>query len=392
MKEVTVVIAGIGGYGNTILKNLLPRLKDWGIRLVGAVDPAWEAAPLWPELERLGVPHFDSLEEFYGQEKADLAILCTPIHFHETGAVTAMKNGSDVLCEKPVAATIPQAERMLKVAEETGRRLHIGFQLAYVPAVWRLKKDIMEGRLGKPIRLSTLTCWPRDSAYYSRPWCGRLRKNGEYVLDSIAMNACAHYLQLLFFLLGDTLEGAAMPEILEGIVCRANEIETFDTAMLELRLGAAKLQFLATHACQKRINPVMEFVFENAVVKMTEGEEETAICATFRDGTVKHYGPVRPDFFNKLPYCCDGVRGKHPPICTVETAMPHLITVDAVTELLPVFTLESEENEKKVRVVPGLDDLLEQAFSEGKMPWELTDAFGAPTKISLTDYRWGDRI
>ena len=64
MENVTIVIAGIGGYGNTVLKNMLPNLSAWGITLVGAVDPAWEKAPLWPELEAMGVPHFDSLEEF----------------------------------------------------------------------------------------------------------------------------------------------------------------------------------------------------------------------------------------------------------------------------------------------------------------------------------------
>ena len=392
MKEVTVVIAGIGGYGNTILKNMLPNLQKWGIRLVGAADPGWAAAPLWPELEQLGVPHFDSLEEFYAQGKADLAILCTPIHFHESNAITAMENGSDVLCEKPVAATIPQAERMAQVAEKTGRNLHIGFQLSYVPSVWRLKQDIMDGILGKPISLSSLICWPRNSAYYARPWCAKLRKNGQYVLDSIAMNACAHYLHLMYFLLGSTMETAAMPESLKGILCRANPIETFDTAMLEIRAAGAKLQFMATHTCQERVSPVMRFVFENAVVDMTEGEAEDAITATFRDGTVKKYGPVKPDFFNKIPYCCNVIRGEAAPICTVETATPHLLTVDAVTELLPVQTLEGSKNEKEVTVVPGLDTLLKEAFTQKKMPWELTDRFGLPAEISLINYQWGDRI
>lgn len=392
MKNVTVVIAGIGGYGNTILKNMLPNLEKWGITLAGAVDPAWQAAPLWPELEKLGVPHFDSLESFYADNRADLAILCTPIHFHESNAILAMEKGSDVLCEKPIAATMPQAQRMAAAAERTGRNLHIGFQLSYLPPAWALKKDIMAGVLGKPKHLKSLICWPRDSAYYARPWCAKIKKNGHYVLDSIAMNACAHYLHILYFLLGSTVETAVQPDSVEGILCRANDIETFDTAMLRIRAAGATLDFLATHACGRRISPVITLEFENATVEIVETGEENGIRAIFRDGRVKNYGSVRTDYFNKIPYCCDAARGLCQPVCTVETAMPHLKTVDAITELIPVQTLAGSKNEKEVTVVPGLDDMLEQAFRENKMPWELTDCFGTPTKLTLTDYVWRDTL
>ena len=56
MKKITTVIAGIGGYGNKILKNTLPNLDDWGMELVAVVDPNRRAAPLWQELETMGIP------------------------------------------------------------------------------------------------------------------------------------------------------------------------------------------------------------------------------------------------------------------------------------------------------------------------------------------------
>ena len=184
------------------------------------------------------------------------------------------------------------------------------------------------------------------------------------------------------------MDTSAEPVYAEGILCRANDIETYDTAMLRMGAEGATLEFLATHAGASRIDPCMRFAFENAVVEMTETDGETAICATFRDGTVKRYGAVRPDFFNKIPYCCDVVRGLEAPICTVETATPHLKTVDAVTEGIPVVTLTGSKNEKDVTVVEGLAEILEQSFRENKMPWELTDRFGVPTKVLLTDYEW----
>ena len=392
MKNVAVVMVGIGGYGSTVLKFTLNKLEGWGVKLVGAVDPAWEKSPYWPELAAMGVPHFDSLEEFYKDHKADLAMICTPIQFHEAHAILAMRNGSDVLCEKPIAATLPQAEHMAQVARETGRNLNIGFQLSYVPSVLELKKDIMAGVFGAPVSCKTLTCWPRNSDYYARAWCAKIKKNGQYVLDSIAMNACAHYLHILYFLLGSTMETSASPETVEGILCRANDIETFDTAALRIRAAGVNVDFMATHTCEEKIDPQIVLTFENAVVEIAETREENAIHATFRDGTVKNYGAVRTDFYNKIPYCCDVVRGLKTPICTVETATPHLKTINAITERIPVVNLPGCKNENQVTVVEGLQACLQEAFATNKMPWELTERFGVPTRVELTDYIWEDKL
>lgn len=392
MKTVSVVLVGIGGYGAKITRNIFENMEAYGIHVAGVVECNFDGAALREEVLARHIPHYPTLEDFYKENKADLAILCTPISFHAQQASVAMDHGSDVLCEKPTAATLPQSEQMEKAAKETGRNLHIGFQLSYVPAVWRLKQDIMDGVLGKPKQLSCLICWPRNRDYYARSWCARLKWNGAYVLDSIAMNACAHYLHLPYFLLGDTMDTAAQPESVEALLCRANAIETFDTAMLRVRVKGAALHFLATHTCRKKVNPVMRFVFENAVVEMTEAEGEDAIRAVFTDGTVKNYGAVRPDFYHKIPYCCDVVRGIQKPVCTPSTASAHLKTVNAITELVPVCQLRDTVTENEVVIVEGMDAILEQAFREGCMPWELTDRFGAPTTVELTDYQWGDRV
>ena len=303
-----------------------------------------------------------------------------------------MEKGSHVLCEKPTAATLTQSEAMAAAAKRTGRHLNIGFQLSYVPAIWALKQDIMAGRLGKPLHLQSLVCWPRGAAYYARSWCARVKWQGQYVLDSIAMNACAHYLHLMFFLLGDRMDTAAQPDRVEAVLARANLIETFDTAMLRVTAAGARLDFLATHASGERTDPTMRFQFENALVEVQETDGEAAVRAVFTDGTVKNYGPVRSEFFNKLPYCCAVARGEKAPVCTPETASAHLKTVDAVTELVPVVSLPGHKNEKEVAVVEGLGQLLIRAFWEKKMPWELTDRFGSPTGLTLTDYQWRDTL
>lgn len=392
MKKTSVVLVGINGYGVKIAKDVFANMDKYDIAVAGVVVRNIETATLRDEVLARKIPYYSTLEAFYADNKADLAIICTPISCHLEHASIAMRNGSDVLCEKPTAATMTQSAQMEAVAKETGKNLNIAFQLSYVPAVWALKQDIMDGVLGAPKKFSSLICWPRNSAYYARTWCAKIKWNGEYVLDSIAMNACAHYLHLLYFLLGDTMDAAAQPESLEALLCRANDIETFDTAMLKVQAKSVDLHFLATHTSRRKIEPRMRFEFENAVVEMNEREGDGYIRATFNDGTVKEYGVIQPAYYNKIPYCCRVAEGKEKPVCTPATASAHLKTINAITELVSVHTVQDIVTEDEVVIVESMDTLLETAFQEGKMPWELTDRFGMPTHVELTDYQWGDRL
>ena len=385
MKEISLVLVGVGGYGSVIAKEVFTNMDDWGATVVGVVDPAYDTTPTKALAEARGVPHFDTLEDFYAQGTADLAIICSPIQFHEKQAVYVMEHGSDCLCEKPTAATSAQAERMAAAAARTGRTLHIGFQLCYVPAVLALKQDILDGRLGKPLSLNAMVRWPRGKAYYARPWCGRIKKDGHYVLDSIAMNACAHYLNVMLFLLGDTLDGSAYATSGEAIVSRINDIETFDTAMLKLNVGETVCRYFVTHACRTNANPSMRFVFENATVTLAEVDGEDAVQAVFKDGTVKRYGPVTPYFYHKLPWCVKATRERLSPLCSTATAGAHLACVEAVTGKVPVLTDIEWTEQGDVRVIDGLDELFEEAFAKGVMPWELDGRFGAPTHVDLTE-------
>jgi predicted dehydrogenase len=123
--------------------------------------------------------------------------------------LTALRGGSHVLCEKPAAATPKEAVRMQEAAQAAGRHLAIGYQWSYSRAVQDLKRDILQGRFGRPVGLKSIVLWPRDAAYYHRaPWAGRMQDGeGRPIRDSVANNATAHYLHTMFFLLGAEIAG-----------------------------------------------------------------------------------------------------------------------------------------------------------------------------------------
>ena len=388
MKEsetVRTLLIGAGGYGAKIAADLLQNSASYGVRLVGVADPAFDSLPARDEFLSRGIPHFASPEEFFAREKADLAIVCTPIPLHESHVVLALENGCDVLCEKPVAALPEQALRMKEAAEKAKRHLNIGFQLSYTPSILELKKDVLSGVFGKPVRFSSLTLWPRSRAYYARSWCAKRLWHSLPAFDSIAMNACAHTLHLMFFLLGDSLSSSAFPEEAEMLLLRANDIETFDTSFFRIFSKGVELRFLASHTVREKQDPVVRLEFENAVVFVRHSAAPDAVSARFSDGAVLRYGSVADHIFDKIPYAAEVFRGRKEPVCTVDTALPQLVAVDAANRLAEPFVVKSPETVGDVVTVPGLEEIAKGSFESNQMPWEITKRFGDPARVIFRD-------
>lgn len=76
-------------------------------------------------------------------------IVCTPPHLHEVMCVEALRAGKHVLCEKPLARTPEEAERIVAAASQSGRRLKCGFNHRHHPAIEQAKNWVDSGIVGK---------------------------------------------------------------------------------------------------------------------------------------------------------------------------------------------------------------------------------------------------
>jgi len=199
---------------------------------------------------------------------------------------------------------------MLAAEKKYGRFIAIGYQWSFSEAIQTLKADVFSGILGKPEHFKTAISWPRNRAYYQRGsgWGGCIQKSGRLILDSIASNACAHYLHNMLFLLGGTMQTSAMPTEFRAECYRANNIENFDTCCIKLwTASGVQMYFAATHAAQKARNPVFEYAFEKARVVYSR-DEGSQIIAQFHDGSEKVYGDPFANDFRKLWDCVDAVK------------------------------------------------------------------------------------
>jgi len=377
--RVSVMLVGIGGYGNIYVDALLGNPGRDDFKVVGVVDPRPEGCRNLNRIKEMGIPIFSSMEGFYADLKADLAIISTPIHFHCSQTCYALSRGSNVLCEKPVSATIQEARQMMEARDRARKIVAIGYQWSYTDAIRALKKDIQSGLFGRPRRFKTIVLWPRNRDYYSRSWAGKLRDaEGRWILDSVANNATAHYLHNMFFVLGRQEDVSARPAQLTAELYRANEIENFDTAAVRVFTEeGVELLFYVTHAVTETVNPSFCFEFEKArvVYGSLEGKGD-GILAIFDDGTCKAYGNPERETIKKLWTTIEAVKGKQHAVCGIEAATSHTLCINGMQESVPSIphfpgNLIKYDEITKVTWVEGLNDVLKACYREGKMPHEI---------------------
>ncbi|CAL9579920.1 Inositol 2-dehydrogenase_D-chiro-inositol 3-dehydrogenase [Streptomyces sp. enrichment culture] len=143
------------------------------------------------------------------RDDIDLVDICTPGDSHAEIALAALAAGKHVLCEKPLANTVAEAEAMVRAAEEAharGRLAMVGFNYRRVPAAALARRMVAEGRVGRlrHVRVTYLQDWLVDPA---APLTWRLRKEqaGSGSLGDLG----AHIVDLAQYLAGEHLAGVS---------------------------------------------------------------------------------------------------------------------------------------------------------------------------------------
>jgi predicted dehydrogenase len=114
-------------------------------------ETADEARPL---AEQYGAKIYPDLASLL--EQVDVVDLCTPTHLHHPMVLQAAAAGKHIVCEKPLALTVEQAQEMLQACRSAGVRLLVAHVVRYFPEYALAKAAVEEGKIGRPgvIRLS----------------------------------------------------------------------------------------------------------------------------------------------------------------------------------------------------------------------------------------------
>jgi predicted dehydrogenase len=183
-----------------------PRFFDLPLRLRMTAVAGRDAGRVAAAAEQLGWESTEtSWEALVARDDIDLVDVCTPGNTHAEIAIAALEAGKHVLCEKPLANTVEEAEAMAVAADlaaEHGVRAMVGFTYRRVPAIALARQLVADGRIGTihHVRAQYLQDWIVDP---EAPLSWRLEKEsaGSGALGDIG----AHIVDLTQFITGDTL-------------------------------------------------------------------------------------------------------------------------------------------------------------------------------------------
>jgi predicted dehydrogenase len=122
-----------------------------GVRLVGVHDIDRDHTR-WIEQD-FGVPFVADAGDLVSSPEVDALIVCSANADHRAHVELAAAAGKHVLCEKPIATTIEDAEAVVEACAQAGVQLHVAFGARFLPLVARVRAAVRDGRVGEVIGL-----------------------------------------------------------------------------------------------------------------------------------------------------------------------------------------------------------------------------------------------
>lgn len=160
-EPLQVGVVGAGAFGRNHLR-VYKELQAAGqaVELAAVVDA--DAAIAAEAGATFAVPWFTSLAECLAAVRLDAASVCVPTVHHADAAVALLAADVDVLVEKPIAASLAEADRILAVAREYGRIVQVGHLERFNPAVSAARKHLNRPMFFESHRLSIFTARSLD--------------------------------------------------------------------------------------------------------------------------------------------------------------------------------------------------------------------------------------
>lgn len=177
-----------------------------------------------------GIPAaFASTGEMLAAVRPDLVHICTPPSFHAPLAIQCMEAGANVLCEKPLCASLAELDLLQAAETRTGRFCASVFQMRYGSSVQHVRAVLAAGAVGRPLVAVCNTLWFRSPAYYEVPWRGKWTNE----LGGPTVGHGIHLMDQMLYVLGEWTSLRAVARTTD----RAIEVEDLSIAIVEFKNG-----------------------------------------------------------------------------------------------------------------------------------------------------------
>ena len=102
--------------------------------------------------EKYSIPEvYEDFRETINKDGIDIVDIALPIRFHAEASIAALEAGHHVVCEKPMTATVEEADQVVEAVNRTGLVFAVNFQRRFVTAYKKAAELVGQGAIGRPV-------------------------------------------------------------------------------------------------------------------------------------------------------------------------------------------------------------------------------------------------
>lgn len=277
---------GIIGSGQISNDKMAPAIAEAkGSHLVALFSRSEEKAKTFIQKHKLK-RYYTNFEKFLADQEIQAVYVATPPSLHCQQTIRAAEQGKHVFCEKPMAMTISECQKMIQTCQNNKVKLMIGFNLRFNSCFLKAKELIEEGKIGKIVlaRVQGSFFFPPDLSW---------RQNSSLAGGGPLMDMGIHSIDLLRFLLGETEEVAAF------IGNTVFDYDVEDTSVVALRFSSGAYAMMDSCYSAYHTENVFEIYGSKGTIcrAKTDVQESTGKLKAYIEGKWQEYSPSMQNIY-----------------------------------------------------------------------------------------------
>jgi UDP-N-acetylglucosamine 3-dehydrogenase len=312
------------------------------VQLVGIVDKNLAKAK---ELaEKLGTQAFATYEEALNTlEVIDVVSVCVPTPFHKEYVKKVADCHFDVICEKPLARNLKDAQEIMDYCKGKEVKLFVGHVVRFFPEYKRAKQIVEEGKIGKPAVVNTKRGGGFPSA--SRDWYADYNSSGGLVLDLMI-----HDFDYLRWCFGEV-------ERVYAKSAQGRAIAKLDYALVTLRFKSGVIAHLEGTWAHQNFSTKFEIAGKEGIIQY-DSSKTAPLVKGINQSDTGSAGVAVPDsplkenpYVTELKHFISCIKNKEEPIVTPLDAYKAMeIALAAIESIKQGKVVELRNQEMEVRI------------------------------------------
>lgn len=223
-RKIRIGVIGTGGMGGRHARNLAKRTI--GAQVVAVMDVDRSRAEVVAS-DCGGAQLFTDASALIADAAVEAVLIASPDPSHAALTVACLQAGKQVLCEKPLATNVADAEKVLQAEIAQGHRLvQVGFMREYDPAHQRLREIVARGDIGSPLLFKGLHV--------------NLGIDHTLKTDEVIVNSAIHDIHSARWLLGDEVASVYV----QRVVAHEDKPESCRLLLMQLTMRNGSLALI----------------------------------------------------------------------------------------------------------------------------------------------------